>query len=109
MLGVANNGKMQYKLVANATVTGGSWVEDVGEHVAYNITANTMSGGHTLLTGYVGINNQSGQTIDLNAGDFDYQLERNGLSNTAITYTLAVAAAADNDDAIGAIDWEEIF
>jgi hypothetical protein len=109
MLGIANNGKMQYKLVANATITGGSWVEDVGEHVAYNITANTMSGGHTLTTGYVGINNQSGQTIDLNSDDFDYQLERNGLSNTAITYTLAVAAAADNDDAIGSIDWEEIF
>jgi hypothetical protein len=109
MLGIANNGKMQYKLVANATITGGSWVEDTGEHVAYNITANTMSGGHTLTTGYVGINNQSGQTIDLATGDFDYQLERNGLSNTAITYTLAVAAAADNDDAIGSIDWEEIF
>lgn len=109
MLGIANNGKMQYQLVANATVSGGTWVEVANEHVAYNITANTMSGGHTVLTGYVGINNQSGQTIDLNAGDFDYQLERNGLSNTAITYTLAVAAAADNDDAIGAIDWEEIF
>ncbi len=109
MLGVANNGKMQYKLVANATITGGTWAEDAGEHVAYNITANTMSGGHTLTTGYVGINNQSGQTIDLSAGDFDYQLERNGLSNTAITYTLAVAASADNDDAIGSIDWEEIF
>jgi hypothetical protein len=109
MLGIANNGKMQYKLVANATISGGSWVEDVGEHVAYNITANTMSGGHTLTTGYVGINNQSGQTIDLATGDFDYQLERDGLSNTAITYTLAVAAAADNDDAIGSIDWEEIF
>ena len=109
MLGIANNGKMQYKLVANATISGGSWVEDASEHVAYNITSNTMSGGHTVLTGYVGINNQSGQTIDLNAGDFDYQLERNGLSNTAVTYTLAVAAAADNDDAIGAIDWEEIF
>jgi hypothetical protein len=68
-----------------------------------------MSGGNTLTTGYVGINNQSGQTIDLNADDFDYQLERNGLSNTAITYTLAVAASADNDDAIGSIDWEEIF
>jgi len=109
MLGVANNGKMQYKLIANATITGGSWVEEVDSHVAYNITANTMSGGSTLTTGYVGINNQSGQTIDLNSDDFDYQLERNGLSNTAITYTLAVAASADNDDAIGSIDWEEVF
>ncbi len=109
MLGVANNGKMQYKLIANATITGGSWVEEADSLVAYNITANTMSGGSTLTTGYVGINNQSGQTIDLNADDFDYQLERNGLSNTAITYTLAVAASADNDDAIGSIDWEEIF
>jgi hypothetical protein len=110
MLGVANNGKMQYKLISNATITGGTWTTDSDNLVSYNITANTMSGGDTITTGYVGINNQSGQTITLPGdGVFAYQLERNGLSNTAITYTLAVAAAADGDDAVGSIDWEEIF
>lgn len=110
MLGVANNGKMQYKLIANATITGGSWTTDTDSVVSYNVTANTMSGGDTITTGYVGINNQSGQTITLPSdGGFAYQLERNGLTNTAITYTLAVAAAADGDDAVGSIDWEELF
>lgn len=109
MLGVANNGKMQYKLVSNATVTGGSWTSEPGSLIEYNVTANTMSGGDTLTSGYVGINNQSGQTITLDPGAFSFQLERNGLTNTPITITLAVAAAADNDDAIGSIDWEEFF
>ncbi len=109
MLGIANNGKMQYKLVADATITGGSWTNVSGSLIEYNITANTMSGGETLTSGYVGINNQSGQTIQLDPGAFAFQLERNGLTGTAITYTLAVAAAADNDDALGSIDWEELF
>lgn len=109
MLGVANNGKMQYKLVSNATVTGGSWTNVSGSLVQYNITGNTMSGGDTLTSGYVGINNQSGQTITLDPGAFAFQLERNGLTNTPITITLAVAAAADGDDAVGSIDWEELF
>jgi hypothetical protein len=109
MLGIANNGKMQYKLVANATINGGSWTSVSGSLLDYNITGNTMSGGETLTSGYVGINNQSGQTITLDPGAFAFQLERDGLNSTAITYTLAVAAAADNDDALGSIDWEELF
>lgn len=109
MLGIANNGKMQYKLVANATISGGTWASVSGSLLDYNITANTMSGGETLTSGYVGINNQSGQTITLDPGAFAFQLERDGLNGTAITYTLAVAAAADNDDALGSIDWEELF
>lgn len=109
MLGVANNGKMQYKLVSNAAITGGSWTSVSGSLIEYNITGNTMSGGDTLTSGYVGINNQSGQTITLDPGAFAFQLERNGLTNTPITITLAVAAAADGDDAVGSIDWEELF
>ena len=109
MLGIANNGKMQYKLVAGATINDGSWTSVSGSLLQYNITANTMSGGTTLTSGYVGINNQSGQTITLDPSAFQFQLERNGLAGTAITYTLAVAAAADNDDALGSMDWEEFF
>ena len=109
MLGVANNGKMQYKLVSNSTITGGTWTSVSGSLIEYNITGNTMSNGDTLTSGYVGINNQSGQTITLDPGAFAFQLERNGLTNTPITITLAVAAAADGDDAVGSIDWEELF
>jgi hypothetical protein len=109
MLGIANNGKMQYKLVANATIDGGSWTGVSGSLLDYNITGNTMSGGETLTSGYVGINNQSVQTIQLDPGAFTFQLERDGLNGTAITYTLAVAASANNDDALGSIDWEELF
>lgn len=109
MLGIANNGIMQYKLVAGATITGGSWTTASGSLTEYNITATSMSGGDTLTSGYVGINNQSGQTITLDPTAFKFQLERDGLTGVATTYTLAVTALADNDDALGSIDWEELF
>lgn len=48
-------------------------------------------------------------TNDGRSDAFAFQLERDGLNETAITYTLAVAAAADNDDALGSVDWEELF
>lgn len=109
MLGIANNGIMQYKLVAGATITGGTWTTASGSLTEYNITATSMSGGDTLTSGYVGINNQSGQTITLDPTAFKFQLERDGLTGVATTYTLAVTALADNDDALGSIDWEELF
>lgn len=109
MLGIANGSKMQYRLIAGATITGGTWTNLTGSLVEYNITATAMSGGDTLTSGYVGINNQSGETINLAPGAFSFQMERDGLAGTPITYTLAVATATNGDDVLGSIDWEELF
>lgn len=110
MLGIATGALIQYKLIANATITGGTWTSDSGSLVEYNISAATMSGGETLTSGYVGAGNRNSQTITLDSkSEFAFQLERDGLAGTAITITLAVAAADNNDDALGSIDWEELF
>lgn len=110
LLGVGNNTRLHWKIVSNATITGGVWanVSSVSA-VEYNTnTSATMTGGSTFVEGYVGINNQSGETITLDSGLFKFQLERNGLTNAATTFTLAVSGAANGDDALGAIMWEEI-
>ncbi len=110
LLGVGNNTRLHWKIVSDATITGGVWANVASDSsVQYNTnTSATMTGGQTFVEGYVGINNQSGETITLDSGLFKFQLERNGLANTAKTFTLAVSGAANGDDALGAIMWEEI-
>lgn len=110
LLGVGNNTRLHWKIVQGATITGGSWTS-VGSDSAVEYNANTsatMTGGTELVQGYVGINNQSGETITLDSGLFKFQLERNALANTVTTFTLAVSGAANGDDCLGAIMWEEI-
>jgi hypothetical protein len=110
LLGVGNNTRLHWKIVQDATITGGSWTS-VGSDSAVEYNANTsatMSGGIDLVQGYVGINNQSNETITLDSGLFKFQLERNALANTVTTFTLAVSGAANGDDCLGAIMWEEI-
>lgn len=110
LLGVGNNTRLHWKVIKGATITGGVWANVASDSsVEYNSnTAATISGGTTVTEGYVGINNQSSETITLDSGLFKYQLERNGFTNVATTFTLAVTGAANGDDALGAIMWEEI-
>lgn len=110
LLGVGNSTRLHWKIIKGATITGGVWANVASDSaVEYNSnTAATITSGTTVTEGYVGVNNQSGETITLDSGLFKYQLERNGLTNTATTFTLAVSGAANGDDALGAIMWEEI-
>jgi hypothetical protein len=39
---------------------------------------------------------------------FKFQLERNTFTNTAYTFTLAVACDGANNKVLGSIDWEEL-
>lgn len=109
LLGIGNNTRLMYKLVSGSTITGGTWVSAAADSaVEYNITAASYSGGNDLTIGYTGVTTQSSQTITLDAGLFKYQLERNGLTNTPLTFTLVAAGAAAGDDVLGSIDWDEI-
>jgi hypothetical protein len=110
LLGVGNNTRLHWKIIQGATITGGAWTSvGADSAVEYNAnTAATLTGGTELSQGFVGINNQSGDTVNLDSGLFRFQLERDGLANVATTFTLAVAGAANGDDCLGAIVWEEI-
>lgn len=105
-----NSGRFRYKLIAGATVSGGTWVDAGSDSsVQYNITGTTMSGGTDLSSGYTSVSNQSAGSVDLGATDyFSYQLERNSFTGSNTTFVLAVAGGTDNDSCVGGIDWEEI-
>lgn len=110
LLGVGNATRFRWKIVQDATITGAVWTSvSADSAVEYNANNSaTMSGGTDLTSGYIGVTNQSSSSIELPPGQFKFQLERNGLTNTPMTFVLAAAGAANGDDALGSIDWDEI-
>lgn len=110
LLGVGNNTRLEYRIVAGGALDANASWTSAGSNssVEYDISATGITGGRVLKKGFVGINNQSGQTITLADGDFIFQLERDGLANTATVFSLIATGAANGDDALGSIDWEEI-
>lgn len=108
VFGKGNNTRIHWKIVTGGTVTGGSWVSAGSDSsVEYNSTG-TLSGGTTLVEGFIGVDAQSSQTAGLDAGKFQFQLERNGFTNTPTVFTLAATGGAAGDDALGALIWDEI-
>ena len=110
LIGLGNTTRIKWRLYQGATLTGAIWTS-VGSDsfVEYNSNNSaTMTGGTVLNSGLLSITNQSGSTVELPPGLFRYQLERNGLTSTPTTFVLAAAGAANGDDALGTIDWDEI-
>ena len=109
LLGIGNSTRLQYKVVQDATVTGGSWTSAGADSaVEYNLTATSSSGGTVVTQGYIGITNQSSTSASLSGETFKLQLERNSFTSAASTFTVLVTGAANGDDVLAAIDWEEI-
>lgn len=111
LLGLTGNGsRLRYKIVAGATITGGTWVDAGSDSsVQFNVSGTGMTGGTDLLSGYQAINNQGSVAIDIGGSDvFRYQLERNSFANTNTTFVLAATGAGNGDTCIGGIDWEEM-
>jgi len=108
--GIAAGGAavVHYRIVKNATVTGGSWVSvGTNSNVVYNKTATSYTGGTIISNGFIGMTNQSSGTLELKSEDlFKYQLERN--FDSCETFLVVAGSSGAGDDVIAAIDWEEI-
>ena len=110
LLGIGNNGRFEWRVLSNPTLTGSSW-QSVGtsSSVEYDLSATAVSGGRTLASGFLTSTNQSAQSVDiLKEALFKFQLERNGLTNTPYPITIAIASATANHTACASLDWEEI-
>lgn len=108
VFGKGNNTRIHWRILSDSSISGGTWVSAGNDSaVEYNMTG-TLSGGSTLVEGFIGIDAQSAQTASLDSDMFKFQLERNGLTNTPIILTLAATGGADGDDALGVLTWEEI-
>lgn len=99
-----------YRVIRGASLTSPSWTPASNESsVEYDTSATGLSGGQVLAQGYVGVQNQSSQTIDvLKEALFKFQLQRNGLTSTPEPLTIALSASVNTVSCLAAMDWEEI-
>jgi hypothetical protein len=112
LLGITNNANYKWEVVASGTTTGGTWVSaGTNSAVEYNTTgtAFTVGTGRILATGFFQGSNQGSSSVDiLKEALFASQLERDPFTATAYELTLACTAAANGNQVLGSLDWEEI-
>lgn len=112
IIGITNNANYKWSVVASGTTTGGTWVSaGTNSGVEYNITgtAFTVGSGRILATGFFQGSNQGSTSVDiLKEALFTTQLERDPFTPTAYEITLVCAAAANGNQVLGSVDWEEI-
>ena len=118
ILGDGNGINYHYKMVAGGRVEGGTWVVDDSDGaVEYNITGvnfhesdgsgNTI--GRTLVGGFFNSSNQGSPTVDiLKQALFKFQLQRNSFTDSAETFTFAVAPDTSGYGVWGSLDWDEV-
>jgi hypothetical protein len=109
VLGINSNPcSVGWQIIRGGTLTSPSWTPSEGS-VEYDMSATGISGGQVMAQGYVGITNQSSQTIDiLKEALFKFQLQRNGLTGTPEPLTIALSASVNTVDCLASVDWEEI-
>lgn len=97
-------------LYQGATITGAVWANVSSTScVQYNSNNSaTMSGGTKVFQDYFASTNQGTGSINIGPDLFKYQLERDGLANTTLTFTLACQASTNSANVVASIDWEEV-
>ena len=111
LLGKGNGIDFKWSIIVGGTVTNTEAWTSAGSNssVEYTLTANAVSGGRVAATGYINSSTQSSPTIDiLKQALFQFQFERNGLTGTPDSFTLAVQAGTNSSNCYAAVDWEEI-
>jgi hypothetical protein len=101
-----DNTNVYWRLVENATLTGGTWVDhpDPNSFIQYNITATALSGGTNLLNGFTVGGGSQLIEVDSKAA---LQLGRSGIGTISDTYTLACASPNTNKAALAVLNWIE--
>lgn len=111
--GVTNNTSYRYKIIIGGTLTGASWTSAASDSpIEYDTTATAVTGGRDATVGYVNVSaGAGGAAVNLGRETlFAYQLARDpfAASDNGVIITLAGTGAANGNDAVGAMTWEEI-
>lgn len=95
---------VQYRLLKNASISGGSWITHSNGNVDYNITSTGITGGTEVFGGYVS-SNSSLNVSEIN--DFNFQLGRtqNGQSDT---FTVVAVPTLDSTTLFADLSWYEL-
>ena len=103
------NATLQYQLVYDGTLTGGTWTDVGGTSVCqYNTGATAISGGNVIDFGFVGSSNQSKSSVAVNgAENFNIQIGRT-LSGTSKVLSLCAVAFSGSTTVGAGIGWYEV-
>ena len=108
-----DSGNYAFQLISGGATSGGAWIDAGSDSsVEYNITGSSFTGGTIEQMGYFAQTNQ-GKTPIAEGKDsfFQYQLQRNSFTSTALEFTLVVAAetvGGGGNQVWAALDWQEI-
>jgi hypothetical protein len=112
ILGITNNANYSWQVVAGGTTTGGTWTSaGTNSNVEYNISGSSFATGtgRILASGFFQGSNQGSTSVDIvKQALFAFQLERQPFTGTPYELTLICAAAANGNQVLASLDWEEI-
>jgi len=99
-----------WQVIASGTTGGGSWVSAGADSaVEYKLDGTSITGGRILASGFMNTSKNNSGSIDiLKEALFKFQLERDSLNGVAYELSLCAAAAGNNKDIFGSVDWEEV-
>lgn len=102
-------GNYRFRIISGASITGATWTAVPGDSVVqYNSNNSaTMTGGQILDSGFFSSTAQATGFLNKEPTLFRFQLERNGFTSTANTFTLAIEGTKNGDDVLGSLSWQE--
>jgi len=101
---VTSNANIQYQIIINPTLTGGTWGTHYNGNVDYNTTATAVSGGNIIVGGYI---SNTGQ-IDLSGlNNFNFQIGRT-LAGVSDIICLVMTPTSNNTKILADISWYEV-
>lgn len=105
-----NNGFYKVKVYKNGTFTGGTWanVNSTSSVQYQSNTSATYSGGELIFSSYLTATTQASSSFNFGRELFNYQLERNGLTDTPLDFTITVASGTNSSNVLATMTWQEI-
>lgn len=96
---------VQYRILLNPTLTGGTWASHYNGNVDYNTTATAVTGGTDIIGGYI---SSSGFLEVSSINDFNFQLGRTQLG-VSDTFILTLTPVESGTDVFCDLSWFEII
>lgn len=104
-IATVDNTSLHYKILINATLTGGTWVDvpNTDPVAQYNSTATAVTGGEQVFGGFQASPGTAPQIVF----EFDGQLGRSSLGTVSDTFTICAATTNANKVVVTSVNWME--